>query len=47
MTLDKNTYEQLYVGLNDIKDAVDAGHTTKASVLTDILINEVRYANVK
>tara|TARA_B110000858_G_C17605140_1_gene381853 strand:+ start:357 stop:500 length:144 start_codon:yes stop_codon:yes gene_type:complete len=46
MKLDSGTYEKLYYTLNDIKEAIDQGHNIKASSLCDVLIEEVRYADV-
>lgn len=46
MKLDSDTYEKLYYTLNDIKEAIDQRHNTKASTLCNVLIEEVRYADV-
>lgn len=47
LTLDNKAYCELYIALNDLKDAIDEGDMMKASSLTDVLIHEVRYANVE
>jgi len=47
LTLDNKAYCELYIALNDLKDAIDEGDVNKASALTDVLIHEVRYANVE
>lgn len=46
MRLDSDTYEKLYYTLNDIKDAIDHRENAKASTLCNVLIDEVRYADV-
>lgn len=46
MKLDSDTYEKLYYTLNDIKDAIDNRENAKASTLANVLINEVRFADV-
>ena len=47
LKLDKTAYEEIYLALNDIKDAIDDRALGKASALVDVLITEVRYAKVQ
>ena len=46
LTLNNQSYCDLYEALNNLKDAIDDKYHTKASNMCDDLIEAVRYAEV-
>ena len=46
LTLNNQSYCDLYEALNNLKDAVDNKNNDKASIMCEDLIEAVRYAEV-